>query len=294
MIDDNRLQEGTGVRLRLLCLDPPVLFARELSSTSDALKVLLKKNPVTPWTALVCGLQTKGRGRPGNCWISRRGDLTTSQWLEKGSFPLPLRLPLSLFVASACLRVLADLGFGSVFWKYPNDLYASHGGREGKIGGILVEPAGDREEGPDGKKTGPSVSGWISGVGLNLSSWKKDESGFSGADQFREVHESGRMSLSDPAVRKNGQRVPGPLFLSVVLARALRESVQFRSEEEVRGHLEDRLLWKKRWVVYSLSGRNGLGRIEGLGPRGELLAIDPAGRTVILGPHVRNLRVLGK
>jgi BirA family biotin operon repressor/biotin-[acetyl-CoA-carboxylase] ligase len=281
----------------MISSDPPVLFARELSSTNDDLKRLAEVDRINPWTVLVCALQTKGRGRPGNRWVSRRGDLMMSQWIENGSFLSPKHLPISLFVASACLSVLDTLGYRSVFWKYPNDIYASGYDFEsaGKIGGILVEPAARKES--DRSLPPP---GWVCGVGLNLLPRQTDspEEALKGGDLgARGQNVLGLSDLPNEKVcgaDREGTLSTGPLKLAAALAGKVREVFLERSEDGVRSHLEDRLLWKNRWIVYSLSGRNGVGLVTGLGPGGELRLTDSGGHTCFLGAHVRNVRLLSE
>jgi Biotin-(acetyl-CoA carboxylase) ligase len=106
------------LRLRRIYPDPPGYFARELPSTNDTLKALVQADEPEPFTVLVCGRQTRGRGRPGNLWSSLRGDLAMSLWLPVES--QERALPLSLFVAGACLEALSEVP--GVRWKYPNDL----------------------------------------------------------------------------------------------------------------------------------------------------------------------------
>jgi BirA family biotin operon repressor/biotin-[acetyl-CoA-carboxylase] ligase len=292
--EDVFLIDGLPEGFQILSSDPPALFARELSSTSDALKDLLDGKGVRPWTSLACEYQTAGRGRPGNRWISRPGDLTMSQWVERGSFRLPSHLPISLYVASACLSVLDQLGFCQISWKYPNDLFAfpGDGREEKKLGGILVEPAMNRKTASGGDAERPSVPGWVCGIGLNIRPRQNEEGDGSGETDPAKNPEGGSIGLSDLLNEKSGSSGHFPLPLSVMIARTLKDTLLEKSEEEVRGHLEGHLLWNNRWIVYSLSGQNGLGLVSGLGEWGELRILDSEGRRSFLGPNVRNVRVL--
>lgn len=295
MSEENFQNDRPLVRIRRISSDPPVFFARELSSTNDELKHLAEVNGVLPWTALVCASQTKGRGRPGNRWFSRRGDLMMSQWIENGAFLLPEHLPISLYVASACLSVLDTLGYRSVFWKYPNDIYASGNdfNSAGKIGGILVEPAIRKDS-----DRGLPMPGWVCGIGLNLLPRQTDSP--EGALKSNDFGSHGQnvLGLSDlPKERvsgadRGGTFSTGPLKLAAAFAGKLREVFLECSEDMIRFHLESRLLWKNRWIVYSLSGRHGVGFVSGLGPGGELRLTDSDGQICFLGAHVRNVRLL--
>lgn len=264
---------------RRINADPPVFFARELSSTSDFLKDRVGAGDLPAWTAVVCGLQTRGRGRPGNRWTSRRGDLAMSQWLSAGTFPEPRSLPLSLRVAAACLDALDRLGLAGIGWKYPNDLWGTLRvpGMEpvsGKVGGILVETA--RSSGSD-KTAG--LSGWVAGIGLNLMS---DPSG--------EVRgRLGIRELSGAGPLREGP-VPGPLRISILLAGMVRKELLSSGPDEARFRLEARLLWKGDWVVGQEGKVPVVGRIAGLAPSGDLRLMDTSGREFFWGPNVRNLR----
>jgi len=268
-----------GERVRRIFSDPPVFFVRELSSTSDTLRNWVSEGLVPPGATLLCALQTGGRGRPGNRWHSRRGDLTMSRWIPPQDLPPSRAFPLPLVVAAGCLTLLDDLGIPGIFWKYPNDLYAllspgDPGGGEGKLGGILVETV---------RESGGASAGWIAGIGINMGT-PPPEGGESESSPLRVK----AASLS--ALTGAGVRLPGPLALAGLFSRRIEELLYGSTPDDIRRCLEDRLLWKDRWVVYSFRGKTAVGRIESLGEQGELLLTGDDGRPAILGPGVRNLR----
>ncbi|MGC8499615.1 MAG: biotin--[acetyl-CoA-carboxylase] ligase [Leptospirillia bacterium] len=272
----NGISSGEGLpppRLRRIHCDPPVFFARTLTSTNDALRDRILAEGAPPFTALLCGRQTRGRGRPGNAWTTLRGDLAMSVWIPEGAGSGTL--PLSLYVTGACLEALDGISGGRVRWKYPNDLCLDpaqrpEGGKgPGKVGGILVEQL--RKDGV--------LLGHIAGIGLNMAS--EAPRALPSADAL------------PPAVLPPS---PGlsPLSLSVRIALGLRRLLE-EGEEILRERLDRHLLWKGRWVVYALSDVGtgpAMGRIAGLAGEGFLQIESPGGGIRLLPPHVRRLRLL--
>ena len=273
---ENRLA-WESLRLRRIHRDPPGFFARELPSTNDALKSLVLASEPEPLTSLLCGQQTRGRGRPGHAWSSVRGDLAMSLWIPKK--PPGNDLPLSLYVAGACLLALSEVP--GIRWKYPNDLcreFPKAGDPEsepsvGKLGGILVEPL--RQEGV--------LRGHVAGIGINLAGNRP------------------RLSLAAEAlpVASVAPTSLTPLSLSRRIVMALR-SLLAGGDDPLRACLERHLLWRERWVVYTEEGEEGgsprsrLGRVAGLSTEGWLKVADPEGRLHLLPPHVRTLRLFEK
>ena len=105
-------------------------------------------------TAIVCELQSAGRGRRGASWHSGLGDSVTLSILwrfERGTAGLS-GLPLAIGVA--CARALESLGAGGVGLKWPNDIVRG----DGKLGGILVEVSAD----------GSRAAAAVIGVGINV------------------------------------------------------------------------------------------------------------------------------
>jgi BirA family biotin operon repressor/biotin-[acetyl-CoA-carboxylase] ligase len=107
-------------------------------------------------SALACELQTAGRGRRGNRWLSGLATGLTFSLLWRYARGGTDLAGLSLAAGVACVRALAALGCEGVLLKWPNDLM--HEGR--KLGGILVEGSGEAR--------GPSAV--VVGVGINVRS----------------------------------------------------------------------------------------------------------------------------
>lgn len=105
-------------------------------------------------TALACELQTAGRGRRGNQWLSGLATgLTFSLLWRPGRTGTGLA-GLSLAAGVACVEALEALGLRGVRLKWPNDLMFE--GR--KLGGILIESVGEVR--------GPSAV--VVGIGINV------------------------------------------------------------------------------------------------------------------------------
>lgn len=105
-------------------------------------------------TAVACELQTAGRGRRGNRWVTGLGDALTFSLLWRFETSPAALGGLSLAVGVACVRALARLGSSGVKLKWPNDLELDGA----KLGGILVEIGGETH--------GPCVA--VIGIGINI------------------------------------------------------------------------------------------------------------------------------
>ncbi len=104
-------------------------------------------------SVLACELQSAGRGRRGNSWLSGLGGSLTFSLLwrfDQGAAGLS---GLSLAAGVAVARALESLNIHGVQLKWPNDVL--HAGR--KLGGILIELHGDA-----------GATAAVIGIGLNL------------------------------------------------------------------------------------------------------------------------------
>jgi BirA family biotin operon repressor/biotin-[acetyl-CoA-carboxylase] ligase len=127
---------------------------REIDSTN---RVLSDGDPPPGGLARVAlaERQTSGRGRRGKVWLSpfARNIYLSFDWQFSGG--VQEIEGLSLAIGVAVCEALAAQGVKGLELKWPNDVL--HGGR--KIGGILIELAGDAE--------GPCRA--IVGIGINVS-----------------------------------------------------------------------------------------------------------------------------
>jgi BirA family transcriptional regulator, biotin operon repressor / biotin---[acetyl-CoA-carboxylase] ligase len=133
----------------------------ELPSTNDRAMALARGGD-PPWTTVVAGSQTSGRGRGGKAWASPAGvGLWMSVLVPRGSGGALGALPLLVGLAAA--RALEALVPAKpkgrapcrVRLKWPNDLLLS--GR--KVAGILCEGSGSGSGDP---------APLVAGVGINL------------------------------------------------------------------------------------------------------------------------------
>jgi len=105
-------------------------------------------------SAVACELQTAGRGRRGNRWLSGLASGLTFSLLWRSRRTGIDLAGLSLAAGVACVAALEALEVSGVRLKWPNDLMFA--GR--KLGGILVESVGESR--------GPSTV--VVGIGINV------------------------------------------------------------------------------------------------------------------------------
>jgi BirA family biotin operon repressor/biotin-[acetyl-CoA-carboxylase] ligase len=106
--------------------------------------------------ALIClaEAQSQGRGRRGRQWVSPfASNIYMSLKWQYADGPMLLS-GLSLALGVAVMRVLSDYGCQDIGLKWPNDIFW----RDRKLGGILVELAGD--------VSGPCDV--VAGLGMNV------------------------------------------------------------------------------------------------------------------------------
>ena len=125
-----------------------------LPSTQDVAKQYLNEGRHLP-LAVQADVQTAGRGRSGNTWVSRKGNLFSSLVIPLKNVNAQDAGQYSFLAAVALMNVLTDLGITDIQNKWPNDVLV--GGK--KIAGILLES----DIAPDG-----SLKSIIIGVGVNL------------------------------------------------------------------------------------------------------------------------------
>jgi len=107
---------------------------------------------------LATELQTAGRGRRGRAWVSGLGTSLTFSVLRQFEGGIAALSGLSLAVGLAVARALDELGAQGVALKWPNDVLLDRPGGPAKLGGILIELAGDA--------LGPTRA--VIGIGLNV------------------------------------------------------------------------------------------------------------------------------
>jgi BirA family transcriptional regulator, biotin operon repressor / biotin---[acetyl-CoA-carboxylase] ligase len=130
-----------------------VVRYKRVDSTNDKAKVLAARG-AREWTTVVAEVQTRGRGRSGKKWESRKGGLWFSVILRPEISPLRVTV-LQLLASNSIRKALREeIGLKSGT-KWPNDIISG----EKKIAGILVES----------RSQGGEVSFVVVGIGLNVN-----------------------------------------------------------------------------------------------------------------------------
>jgi len=120
----------------------------ELGSTSDYLK---DKKDKKQWDLVIADIQTSGRGRRGNLWVSPIGaGLFSFALKEDPNLSMEEYSKLPLIVGIALLEGLKNMVELDYKFKWTNDIYLS----DKKLSGILVEKVGDF---------------FIIGIGININ-----------------------------------------------------------------------------------------------------------------------------
>jgi BirA family biotin operon repressor/biotin-[acetyl-CoA-carboxylase] ligase len=127
-----------------------------LVSTQDTAKQYLAERRVLPF-AVYANMQTNGRGRSGNKWVSQHGNLLASIAIPLKNIHAKNAGQYSFLTAVALMDCLADYGVSNAVNKWPNDILVD--GK--KIAGILLES----DISADG-----IINALIIGIGVNLAS----------------------------------------------------------------------------------------------------------------------------
>ena len=229
----------------------PVQWFDELDSTNRHLLRLCDSAETQGGMVVACHRQTAGRGRLARAWQSGAGEnLTFSLYLDLPCDPVAA-MTLPLAVGLAVSESLDEFGIASEV-KWPNDVLVD--GR--KLCGILCErPAGG--------------SGVVVGVGLNVN-----------------MTSAAAMTIDRPATSMR-MEVGREFDIEVVLARVLATMQQRLGQwategfDAMRADWLARAAWRGRDLVVTEGQSNRLGgKFVDIGPRGELILLDPAGERI--------------
>lgn len=156
-----------------------IIALDSVDSTNSELVRMCAAGPISPWTVVVAGEQTAGRGRLGRTWQSDPGaGMWASVVVDLDGCPQPQWLPLMAGL-SLC-TVSSELTGAKVGVKWPNDVVLG----ERKLAGILTEAL-------------PGTSRYIVGMGLNF-----DTDVYPGAVGVRELMPSGYVINRDEILLK--------------------------------------------------------------------------------------------
>ncbi len=111
-----------------------VVWLDEASSTNDYLAIIARSRS-KEWLTIAARFQSKGKGRLGRSWTSRRDDGLTFSILLHPGIQQSFAGLVPLAVATGAASQIADLSGQPVEIRWPNDLIMN--GR--KVGGILCE-----------------------------------------------------------------------------------------------------------------------------------------------------------
>jgi BirA family biotin operon repressor/biotin-[acetyl-CoA-carboxylase] ligase len=269
----------------------PVYYRETLSSTMDAARALAEAGE-GHGTVIAAGFQETGRGSRGRPWGGDRGrNLFFTILLRYPGFAaLPRGISLRAGLAlSLAIEDFAPALAGSLRVKWPNDVMIVSPGAVAakKTAGILAEG--------DGRRV-------FIGIGVNL-----DQREFPGEYRSRATSIALALAAREESPRPlsaspegPGEQAPGEearfRLLEGILARLFWEfslPQGDRGDESWRKRLEERLYLKGRPVRFFPSAgtepaeaggrpRSGIetveGRLEGIGPGGELLILPEGSR----------------
>jgi BirA family biotin operon repressor/biotin-[acetyl-CoA-carboxylase] ligase len=150
LLDERRI--ATHLREDFARSCPVEVFWQIDSTNSELLR--RAQTGMSATTACFAELQSAGRGRRGRSWHAPLGGGLTFSVVHSFSSSMSALAGLSLAIGIGIVRALADLGYGGLGLKWPNDVQVD--GR--KLAGILIELGGDA--------LGPCHA--VIGIGLNL------------------------------------------------------------------------------------------------------------------------------
>ncbi|MBQ1977737.1 MAG: biotin--[Ruminococcus sp.] len=108
------------------------IYLKETESTNTYAKALLKSGePCAHFTLIYAENQTKGRGRLGREWLSKKGDTLCMSLIS----PYPHNPAITLLSALGVHKALAKITDADIKIKWPNDLITENK----KLCGILTE-----------------------------------------------------------------------------------------------------------------------------------------------------------
>lgn len=231
----------------------PLYICGPGSSSMDAAWDLIAAGQMPLWGSLIMESQSGGRGRMGRRWQSPPGHIYSALRLPKK--PPFDSAGASLALAVLVIESLAELGL-EVKLKWPNDIIYDGG----KTGGILLES---------------KSAGLIAGIGLNLGA---PPAGDWVAQRDQGAPRPGAIPFGGP---------PEKLWSALVKNMIIMYSDKFEKAgpAEFSRAAEKHLIWRGQAVRVIAPAAEPLppqdplrGRIDGLGPGGQLLLDDQSGR----------------
>ncbi|MFT4175055.1 MAG: biotin--[acetyl-CoA-carboxylase] ligase [Luteolibacter sp.] len=223
--------------------DPFRLLIREtVHSTNDEVRVLAEAG-APHGLVILARQQLAGRGRRGAAWFAPVGESLAFSILvrpeEPKAFWPRLALAAGLSVAEAIESYVPLTGI-----KWPNDIWLNGS----KLGGILVEAGKDFA---------------VVGIGLNLNT----------SEFPAEV-----AGIATSLKLETGQEISRPEVLAKIIRHFAHRHTQIGAEfPELLTKVRERCVLTGQQVTLSTADGPRQGKIEGIGPGGELLLRDENG-----------------
>ncbi|MFV9510668.1 biotin--[acetyl-CoA-carboxylase] ligase [Tepidibacillus sp. LV47] len=129
-----------------------IIYLPEVDSTQRVAHELAR-NGALHGTVVITDNQTKGKGRLGRNWFSRKGKGIWMSFILRPSFPYHHAPQITLFTSVILANTLKKLYKVNFMIKWPNDIYIN--GK--KVSGILTEIHGEQDQ----------IHYMIIGIGIN-------------------------------------------------------------------------------------------------------------------------------
>jgi len=252
-----RMLETAAPRYRVATVDA-------CASTNSDILPLAADLPIGMAQVLAAELQTAGRGRRGRAWVAGLGTSLTFTILRRFEGGLGALSGLSLAVGLAVALALEELGAQGVMLKWPNDILLRQGAGHAKLGGILIELAGE--------PAGPARA--VIGIGLNVRLPQSARA---------QVDGSGALAVADLA--QAGLQVARNRLLVAVLRHMQNVLDTFAREgfTALRGAWNMRHAYQGTEVRIINEGRvEQAGVVQGVDASGALRLATPAGIVTVI------------
>lgn len=219
--------------------------------------------PLAPFDSIIAEAQTAGRGQFRRHWSSPAGNIYAALRLPSG--PPFAGTEAAVALGAWMVGGLRLEGYPALL-KWPNDVAVLEAGLPRKVCGILLE-----------ERAGVLLAG----IGVNVAHSPADG----------ELRPDAAMPAGNLAACAARLGLPAPSAQSLWQSLVKHvHSFYSRYAEPASGWLEAanaRLLWRGRHVELEDSGSTMVGRLRGIGARGELVLETPAGEKSFLSGSIR-------
>lgn len=225
-----------------------IIYLKEIDSTNNFAKNLLKQNKVFENTVILTDHQTKGRGQKNNIWVSqKRKNLTFSIII----FP-KIKVEDQFFLLMATSLGIIDClskYINNIKLKWPNDIYYNNK----KLGGILIENIIKNN----------IIESSVIGIGLNIN---------------QVIFENNLNAISLKIINNkshNRIKILKELIDKFEIRLNTLKSLNNTIRKDLKNEYLKQLLFLKQWHLYTLpSGKNLIGKIIDVENDGRLIIQD--------------------